>query len=161
MRGGATQIGRSLPASIGLALGEAGRRWQAAELATPWDTTMTRLFALLLLLCSFAVQAAPMENKWRLQFSGNAHSDGVLVLAITPKGGEQILVEVPVKDRTGENAVARQVRDVLRAQVGKDYKVERDDGEDVLVKRRSGRPVFSVEVVSNSIRGVRLSLDRE
>lgn len=122
---------------------------------------MTRLVALLLLLCSFAVQAAPMENKWRLQFSGNAESDGVLVLAITPKGGEQILVEVPVKDRTGENAVARQVRDVLRAQVGKDYKVERDDGEDVLVKRRSGRPVFSVEVVSNSIRGVRLSLDRE
>jgi hypothetical protein len=31
----------------------------------------------------------------------------------------------------------------------------------VLVTRRSGRPVFSVEVVSNSIRGVRLSLDRE
>jgi hypothetical protein len=144
-----------------------GRRW-ARRVAggklrdlPPSDTTMTRLVALLLLMCSFAVQAAPTENKWRLQFSGNAESNGVLVLAITPKGGEQILVEVPVKDRTGENAVARQVRDVLRAQVGKDYKVERDDGEDVLVKRRSGRPVFSVEVVSNSIRGVRLSLDRE
>jgi hypothetical protein len=50
---------------------------------------------------------------------------------------------------------------VLREAIGADYKVERDDGEDVLVKRRLGRDRFNVTVVSNSIRGVRLNLDQE
>ena len=118
------------------------------------------LFALLV-LSSAAAQAMPVENKWRLQFSGNAESDGVLVLSITPRGGEARVIEIPVAHRTGENAVARRVRDVLRESVGDDYKVERDDGEDVLVKRRRGRPVFNVTVVSNSIKGVRLNLDQE
>lgn len=121
-----------------------------------------RIFLLAVLMVASAVaQAMPVENKWRLQFSGNAESDGVLVLAITPRGGEPRTIEIPVARRTGENAVARRVRDVLRENIGDDYKVERDDGEDVLVKRRLGRPAFNVSVVSNSIRGVRLNLDQE
>lgn len=115
----------------------------------------------LLVLSSAGANAMPVENKWRLQFSGNAESDGVLVLSITPRGGEARVIEIPVARRTGENAVARRVRDVLREAVGDDYKVERDDGEDVLVKRRRGRAVFNVTVVSNSIKGVRLNLDQE
>ena len=116
---------------------------------------------LLLLLAGAWAQAMPLENKWRLQFSGNAESEGVLVLSITPRGGEARVIEITVAHRTGENAVARRVRDVLREAVGDDYKVERDDGEDVLVKRRFGRPVFNVTVVSNSIKGVRINLDQE
>lgn len=119
------------------------------------------LLIALLVFASALAQAMPVENKWRLQFSGNAESDGVLVLAITPRDGEARQVEIAVADGTGENAVARRVRDVLREAVGESYKVERDDGEDVLVKRRRGQPAFNVAVVSNSIKGVRLNLDQE
>jgi hypothetical protein len=115
----------------------------------------------LALAASSLLQAVPLENKWRLQFSGNARSDGTLVLAITPSHGEAVTVPIQVAAGTRENRVAKRVVDVLREAIGADYKVERDDGEDVLVKRRLGRDRFNVTVVSNSIRGVRLNLDQE
>jgi hypothetical protein len=116
---------------------------------------------LILLLLPALTHAAPIENKWRLQFSGNAESSGTLVLAFTPKDGASTEVPVEVEHRTSENGVARRVRDVLREAIGENYRVEVDDGEDVLVKRRRGRPRFNVSVVSNSIKGVRLNLDQE
>ncbi len=114
-----------------------------------------------LLLFAGVAQAAPIENKWRLQFSGNAESSGELVLAFTPKDGAATEVRVEVEHRTSENGVARRVRDVLREAIGEDYRVEVDDGEDVLVKRRLGRPRFNVTLVNNSVEGVRLNLDQE
>lgn len=53
------------------------------------------------------------------------------------------------------------MRDLLKAEVGADYHVETDDGEDVLVKRRRGRPVFNITVVRLDLQGVRLNLDQE
>ena len=41
-----------------------------------------------LLATALAAQASP-SNKWRLQFSGGADSDGTIVLRITPKGGTE------------------------------------------------------------------------
>ena len=122
---------------------------------------MRALVLAALLLAASAVQAAPIENKWRLQFSGNAESQGVLVLAFTPKDGAPTEVPIEVAHRTSENGVARRVCDVLREAIGADYRIEVDDGEDVLVKRRLGRPRFNVQVISNSIKGVRLNLDQE
>jgi len=116
---------------------------------------------LTLLLATGLTHAAPIENKWRLQFSGNAESSGELVLAFTPKDGAATEVRVEVEHRTSENGVARRVRNVLREAIGEDYRVEVDDGEDVLVKRRWGRPRFNVTLVSNSVEGVRLNLDQE
>lgn len=57
--------------------------------------------------------------------------------------------------------MAKNVRHALNTAIGGDSRIEVDDGEDVLVKRRFGRPRFNVTVVSNSIRGVRLNLDHE
>lgn len=120
----------------------------------------TKAFLWLLLMPSL-VSAMSLENKWRLQFSGDAESSGILVLALTPKDGEAVRVEVAIAEGTGENRVAKRVRDALRAAVGADYRVEVDDGEDVLVKRRWGRPRFNVSMLDNSVRGVRLNLDQE
>ncbi len=114
-----------------------------------------------LLLLAGVAQGAPIENKWRLQFSGNAESSGSLVLAFTPKDGAAAEVEVTIEDGTSENGVARRVREALREAIGEDYRVEVDDGEDVLVKRRLGRPRFNVSLVSNGVEGVRLNLDQE
>lgn len=122
---------------------------------------MRHRLALSLLLLAGLAQAAPLENKWRLQFSGNAESGGTLVLAFTPKDGAATEVRVEVEDGTSENGVARRVREALREAIGEDYRVEVDDGEDVLVKRRWGRPRFNVELVDNSVDGVRLNLDQE
>ena len=106
-------------------------------------------------------QATP-SNKWRLQCSGGADSDGVIVFQIAPKGLTALVVEVTVKKGTSENGVARQIRDVFKAKLPKDgYKVEVDDGEDVLVKKRGKTPNFDVIIQSNSVKGVRINPDKE
>jgi hypothetical protein len=40
------------------------------------------------------------------------------------------------------------------------YKVELDDGEDVLVKVRKG-PDISIELVESTVKGTRINFDRE
>ena len=71
-------------------------------------------------------------------------------------------VVVAVPGGTHENTAARLVRDAIRAHFGKDvYKVETDDGEDVLVKKRGKTPDFEIVVVRNTAEGLRISLDRE
>jgi hypothetical protein len=102
------------------------------------------------------------SNKWRLECSGGADSDGQIVLHLTPKGGALQVITVPVARGTGENAVARAIRDGLRAGLDKKaFNVEVDDGEDVLVKRRGRTPDFALQVAENTVKGVRLNLDKE
>jgi len=116
---------------------------------------------LALLLAAFTAAASP-SNKWRLEFSGGADSDGTIVLRISPEGGTPIDASIDVKDGTGENAVAKTVVKGLEAQLPEDgYHVERDDGEDVLIKKRHGAANFDVEIVSNTVKGVRINRDRE
>jgi hypothetical protein len=119
------------------------------------------LFGLGLALVACVAFAAGMNNKWRLQFSGGAESDGHIVLEITPSEGEPMRATADIRKGRGENAVARDVRDALRAQVGKRYNVETDDGEDVLVKKRRGERDFVVTVVENSVQGVRINPETE
>ena len=81
---------------------------------------------------------------------------------VTPKGEAMIPVTVTIKEGRSENGVASDVKNAFKAALDKKrYKVEGDDGEDVLVKRRLGRDRFNVTIVSKPIRGVRLNLDQE
>lgn len=114
---------------------------------------------LLLLLATAA--AATDSNKWRLQCSGGAESDGVIGLRLVPKDGEPIEVAVTIARGTGENAVARAIRDALQAQASARYRSEVDDGEDVLVKKRGGQPDFELVVYANTVKGVRIGRERE
>lgn len=117
--------------------------------------------AALLLNAALAAEPNP-SNKWRLEFSGGANSDGTIVLLISPEGGMPIEASIAVKDGTGENSVAAAVVKGLKAQLSKDhFKVERDDGEDVLIKKRRGAPDFDVTIVSNDVEGVRVNPKHE
>jgi hypothetical protein len=113
------------------------------------------------LLAPALAAAMPLENKWRLQFSGGAESDGTLELVLTPNGQAPRRIVVAIRAGTGENGVARRVRDALREAAGDSYKAELDDGEDVLVKRRLGRPRFNIALAESSVRGVRINFDQE
>jgi hypothetical protein len=130
--------------------------------------THYRLVGAVCLLVTLLLSATSLSagigtsNKWRLQFSGGADSDGVITMKFTPKKGEPTVAEIPIKKGTGENAVAQAVVKALRAQLPKEqYYIERDDGEDVLVKRRLGGVYFGYELVSNTVKGVRINPDKE
>lgn len=122
---------------------------------------VTRASTLLLLgLVAGVAQAVP-SNKWRLEFSGAAESDGEMVFAVTPDGGVPQEVVVIVGRADGENQIADKATQALAIAVGQDYHVERDDGEDVLLKRRDGTQLFEVRLVRNTVQAVRVKFDPE
>lgn len=104
---------------------------------------------------------AEPSNKWRIEISGGAHSNGVIVLRVVPIGGVPTDVEILVPRDADENHVALLIRDGLFAALDKGYRIERDDGEDVLVKRRHRTPDFDLVLVNNSVEGVRMRLQHE
>lgn len=116
--------------------------------------------SILLLSCTSVAWASP-SNKWRIEVSGGANSDGSITLAVTPVGQDPVTVEIPLTNGKGENAVASLISKSLKAKLGKGFKVEVDDGEDVLVKQRGSTPDFEITLVNSTVRGVRLNLQHE
>lgn len=129
--------------------------------------TMSRYYSRILLLAvalfvSVGVSASGTSNKWRMQVSGGANSDGIITILVSPNDGDPISVDVHIKDGTGENHVARVIKDTLKDQLPHDhYHIERDDGEDVLVKKRHGSENFGLSMTSNTVKGVRITFDKE
>jgi hypothetical protein len=103
-----------------------------------------------------------LSNKWRIECSESAKSDGVIRFSVTPDGGEPVVVEARIRDGRSENGVARDIRDAFKATLDpKRFHAETDDGEDVLVKRRSGSPRFELRLVESTVKAVRLNVGKE
>lgn len=113
-----------------------------------------------LVAASFGVVAEP-SNKWRIEVSSDADSDGVVVFQVLPTGQPPVEVTVHIPRDAGENHVAQLIRDAMRAQLGSGYGVEVDDGEDVLVKKRGDTPAFDLSLREMGVKGLRIELDRE
>lgn len=112
------------------------------------------------LLMATAAWAKP-SNKWRLEVSEGANSDGVIVVEVLPQGGAAVDISIQIKDGSGENHIAHEIKHALEQQLGDGYHVEIDDGEDVLVKSKSGTPHFEMIIKQKTATGVRLHLQRE
>lgn len=118
------------------------------------------VLAAVLILAGSSVWADP-SNKWRLEFSGAAESDGEMVFSILPDGQPAQVVTVIVGKADGENEIVEKARVAFLQAVGTDYHVSRDDGEDLLLKRRDGAGEFEVMLTSNTVQAVRVGFDRE
>ena len=116
--------------------------------------------ALLLVVCPALALATP-SNKWRIQVSSDADSDGVVVFHVAPTKSAPVDITVQVPKGAGENHIARLIRDTLRAKLGDRYKIEIDDGEDVLLKKRTGGSDFDLTITQRTVAGTRITLDRE
>jgi len=121
----------------------------------------TILAVLLLVFASACASAGATSNKWRLEFSGNAESEGVITVHLVELGNT-FIVPVTVPKGTSENDVARLVRDELKANLPHEtYWLEVDDGEDVLVKGRDRVEPYSVLIAGNTVKGVRINVEKE
>jgi hypothetical protein len=122
------------------------------------------IFALAGLLAGTAASAAEglhLSNKWRVEVSESAHSDGTILFRVTPKDGTAVDVPVAIKDGRGENDIAKDIRDAFHATLDpKTFHAERDDGEDVLLKKRTG-PDFELKLVESSVKAVRINVGKE
>ena len=102
-----------------------------------------------------------LSNKWRVEVSETARSDGTIVFRVTPKDGTPTDVTVAIKDGRGENNIAGDIRDAFRATLDKDaFHSEKDDGEDVLLKKRKG-PDFELKLVESTVKATRINVGKE
>jgi hypothetical protein len=101
------------------------------------------------------------SNKWRIEVKEGANNDGVARFRVTPQGEAPIEVNVSIKDGRSENGVASDVQKAFRAALDKKrFKVEGDDFEDVLVKKKSG-PDFSIQLIESTLKGTHFDVERE
>lgn len=110
-----------------------------------------------------AIGEAPLKysNKWRIKFRGEAKSDGVLVFRMVQKGREPVVVRIPVKDGTNDDNIADLAEDALQKAFPRDFNIEVDDGEDLLVKLAFWEGRSSLQLVGNDVRGLKVKLARE
>jgi len=102
------------------------------------------------------------SNSWRIEVSEGANSDGEFVFHVTPKGGQTQVVTVKVDDGESEDHVARTIKNAFEKQLDtRKYDIEIDDGEDVLVKKDLTEPRFALEVISSTVKSVRLRVQKE
>jgi hypothetical protein len=102
------------------------------------------------------------SNSWRIEVSEGANSDGEFVFRVTPKGGETQVITVMIDDGQSEDRVARAIKNAFEKQLDTSrYDIEMDDGEDVLVKKDFTEPRFALEIVSSTVKSVRLRLQKE
>jgi anionic cell wall polymer biosynthesis LytR-Cps2A-Psr (LCP) family protein len=102
------------------------------------------------------------SNKWRIEVSEGANSDGIIYFHVTPKGGSTTVVKIEIDDGTSENHVARVIKRAFEKQLDTSkYDIEMDDGEDVLVKKDLTEPVFALELISSTVKSVRLDVEKE
>ncbi|MFY8061378.1 MAG: hypothetical protein ACOVMK_07545 [Arenimonas sp.] len=103
------------------------------------------------------------SNKWRIAFDNRAKADGTLAfqLVMQDKDAEPLVVSVPISKGTGENNAADAVKKALRSAVPKDFKVEGDDGEDVLVKLNFIEGRSSLMLLENNVEGLKVKVKKE
>lgn len=103
------------------------------------------------------------SNKWRITFNHEAKNDGSLVFRMVMKNSdaEPVTVSIPISKGTGENSAARKVKGALQSAFPRDFNVETDDNESVLVKLNFIEGRSSVTLVSSDIDGLKIKIRKE
>jgi hypothetical protein len=107
--------------------------------------------------------ALSYSNKWRVKFDNEAKSDGTLVFRLVMKDTkvEPITVSIPIKKGTNENSVASKVKSALQKAFPRDFNVEKDDGESVLVKLNLIEGSSSLVLLSNDVNNLKIKIKKE
>ena len=101
------------------------------------------------------------SNKWRVRFENTAKSDGELVFRVTEKGADPVIVRIAIKKGTREGNSCDVVKRKLRKALPRDFKVEGDDGDHVLVKHNFLEDRFSLELIGNDIKKLKVKISKE
>lgn len=101
------------------------------------------------------------SNKWRIRFENTTKSDGALVFRVTEKDKEPVIVRIAIKSGTREGNSCDVVKKHLRKALPRDFKVEGDDGDHVLVKHNFLEGRFSLELIGNDIKKLKVKLSKE
>jgi hypothetical protein len=107
--------------------------------------------------------ALSYSNKWRVKFDNEAKSDGTLVFRLVMKDTkvEPITVSIPISKGTNENSTAGKVKSALKKAFPRDFNVETDDGESVLVKLNPTEGSSNLVLLSNDVKNLGIKIRKE
>ena len=123
--------------------------------------TASAVAAALVLAAAASIAQADPAAKWRIQFGDYTSNDGTIAFQITPEGGAAVDVETKISKGSGATTVARTVKDSLKAALGEGYKVETDDGQDVIVRANSKTPKFDLTFAGSTLAGLSVRFKKE
>ena len=98
------------------------------------------------------------SNKWRIKFDNRTDSSGELVFLFALQNKQPISISVLVAKDLSENDIAKLVENAFKKYAPNGIEVERDDGEDVLLKYNSR---FSLTLLTNTVTDLNVKLDKE
>lgn len=98
------------------------------------------------------------SNKWRIKFDNRTDSAGELVFLFALKNEQPISISISVAKDLSENDIAKLVENALKKNAPRGIKVERVDGEDVLVKYKHR---FSLTLLTNTVTDLDVGLEKE
>jgi len=83
----------------------------------------------------------------KITVNARAHADGYLRVRLIPENGTPHEATLAIHKHMSENDIAKGIAKALEPELGTDYKVDRDAGEHVKLKKANKSvPKFSVEV---------------
>lgn len=101
-------------------------------------------------------------DDYRISVDDDANSDGEIVFRVTIKNGAAKDITASIKKGTSENAVAREIKKAFEQQLGtKNYNIEMEDGENVIIERSGGKSDTSIVLVGNSVKNVTVKVHRD
>lgn len=103
------------------------------------------------------------SNKWRVKVDNEAKSDGTLVFRLVMKDTkvEPITVTIPLKKGINENNAADVIENAMQKAFPRDFNVETDDGESVLVKLNLIEGSSSLVLLSNDVKNLKIKIRKE
>jgi len=114
-----------------------------------------------------AAPAAPAKklsytDDYRINVNHDADSDGQIVFqVVTKKDPKTTDITVQIKKGTNENDVARAIKAAFKEQLGTHgYSIEGEDGENVIIEGSGGKQ-YSLVLVSNTVKGVKVSIHHD
>jgi len=100
-------------------------------------------------------------DKWRMHTAGKSTSDGEIVLRLAELGGIVAEVTIPIPKYTDQKGIAQRIREGLNDNLpGDRYKVEVDEGDDIIVRKRDDVKDFELSIVGNTADGTEVKVER-
>ena len=91
--------------------------------------------------------ASTFFEEAKITVNERARADGYMRVRVTPEGGDGLEATIPVPKRMSENELAKSIANALEPVIAPLYKVDRDAGEHVKIKKaQRSAPNFSVEI---------------
>ncbi len=103
------------------------------------------------------------SNKWRVKVDNESKSEGTLVFRLVMKNTkvEPITVTIPIKKGINENNAADVIEDAMQKAFPRDFNVETDDGESVLVKLNLVEGSSNLTLISNDVKNLKVKIRKE